>query len=63
MMKWVRHLKQYIFTVNANKMQRELVINANGITDAIEQIKLILKFDGVNNSAQGRRIEFKGVKY
>ncbi|MBZ5750544.1 MULTISPECIES: hypothetical protein [Metabacillus] len=56
-------MKQYIFTVNTNKMQRELIINAKGITDAVEQVKLIMKFARVKNSTQAKNIQFKGIKY
>ncbi|QGQ46375.1 hypothetical protein [Metabacillus sediminilitoris] len=52
-------MKQYIFTVD----DRELIINASGISDAVEQIKLIMKFDGTKYSTQMKSIEFKGVKY
>jgi hypothetical protein len=62
-MKRVKTLKQYIFTVNTNKMQRELIINAKGITDAVEQVKLIMKFARVKNSTQAKNIQFKGIKY
>ena len=58
-MEWVKTLKQYIFTVD----DRELIINASGISDAVEQIKLIMKFDGTKYSTQVKSIEFKGVKY
>ncbi|QGQ47164.1 hypothetical protein [Metabacillus sediminilitoris] len=56
-------MKQYIFTVNANKVQRELIINARGITEAVEQVMHILKFDGVKGSIQMKSIQFKGIKY
>lgn len=52
-------MKQYVFTVN----DRELIINAKGILDAVEQIKLIMKFDGINYSTQAKSIQFKGIKY
>jgi hypothetical protein len=59
----VKQLKQYIFTINANKVQRELIINARGITEAVEQVMHILKFDGVKGSVQVKSIQFKGIKY
>lgn len=56
-------MKQYIFAVKTNNMQREIIINARGITEAVEQIKTIMKFDGSKKSSQAKTIQFKGVKY
>ncbi|MGM0878912.1 MAG: hypothetical protein ACQEWV_30680 [Bacillota bacterium] len=56
-------MKQFIFTINTNSLDRELIINAKGMTDAVEQVKQILKMDQSNISTQAKSIEFKGVKY
>ncbi|MFC0271447.1 hypothetical protein ACFFIX_08265 [Metabacillus herbersteinensis] len=51
-------MKQYVFTIDSDEFQRELLINANGILDAVAQVKLIMKVVGEKHT-----LKFIGVKY
>lgn len=55
-------MKQYIFTFDTNRNKRDLFINANGIYDAIYQVKEIKKQVEFENK-QDIKIKFKGVRY
>jgi hypothetical protein len=55
-------MKQYIFTFDTNKNNRDLLINANGIYDTIYQIKEIKKQVEFENK-HDIKIKFKGVRY
>jgi hypothetical protein len=55
-------MKQYIFTFDTNKNNRDLLIYANGIYDAVYQVKEIKKqveFEKKHDI----KIKFKGVRY
>ena len=55
-------MKQYIFTFDTNRNNRDLLINANGIYDAIDQVKEIKKQVEFENK-HDIKIKFKGVRY
>ncbi|MGM7719836.1 hypothetical protein [Metabacillus sp. Hm71] len=53
-------MKQYVFIINTNNMERDLIINAKGMTDAFKQVTQKVK---ANDKTQTKIIKFKGVKY
>ena len=55
-------MKQYIFTFDTNRNERDLLITANGIYDAIYQVKEIKKQVELENK-HDIKIKFKGVRY
>ena len=55
-------MKQYIFTFDTNGNERDLLITANGIYDAIYQVKEIKKQVEFENK-HDIKIKFKGVRY
>ncbi|WP_342048764.1 hypothetical protein [Bacillus sp. OTU530] len=55
-------MKQYIFTFDTNRNNRDLLINANGIYDAVDQVKEIKKQVEFENK-HDIKIKFKGVRY
>lgn len=48
-------MKQFVFTIDSN----EIIIKANGMIDAIAQVKQILLDSGSDKS----KLKFVGVKY
>ncbi|MFC0270594.1 hypothetical protein ACFFIX_03880 [Metabacillus herbersteinensis] len=54
-------MKQYVFTIDSDEFQRELIISANGILDAVAQVKLIMKV--TEQRHQKKNLKFIGVKY
>ncbi|MGM0877110.1 MAG: hypothetical protein ACQEWV_20800 [Bacillota bacterium] len=54
-------MKQYVFTFDTNNCQRDLIFNANGIVDAVNQVKLITKEMKAKNKYQTKNIKYKGV--
>ncbi|MGM7721246.1 hypothetical protein [uncultured Metabacillus sp.] len=53
-------MKQYVFIINTNNVERDLIINAKGMTDAFKQVTRRVKSD---DKTQTKLIKFKGVKY
>jgi hypothetical protein len=59
--KGVNTLKQYVFTIDTNNSQRDLIFNANGIVDAVNQLKLIMKEINGDSTNQTKHVRYKGV--
>ncbi|MBO1511798.1 hypothetical protein [Metabacillus bambusae] len=54
-------MKQYVFTFDTNDHQRDLIINASGIVDAVNQLKLILNVVKTDSNYQTKGVYYKGV--
>lgn len=59
--KGVFTLKQYVFTFDTNNSQRDLIFNANGIVDAVNQLKLVMKEINAESKYQTKHVRYKGV--
>ncbi|WP_299092864.1 hypothetical protein [uncultured Metabacillus sp.] len=56
-------MKQYVFTVETNDCKRELIFNANGIVDAVNQLKLIMDVMRNEGEFQMKSVYYNGVMF
>ncbi|WP_156177708.1 hypothetical protein [Bacillus sp. SA1-12] len=54
-------MKQYVFTLETSDWQRDLIFNANGIVDAVNQLKLIMDAIGNEGEFQMKSVYYKGI--
>ncbi|OAS87754.1 hypothetical protein A6K24_18610 [Metabacillus litoralis] len=59
--KGVVALKQYVFTFDTNDCQRDLIFNASGIVDAVNQLKFIMNVLKADSNYQTKSVYYKGI--